>query len=446
MKKMKRFLSVLLCACAAMLLMAAPARAAFVYPYSGSHSCNNTAISADYSWVGAWSTSPVEVNFSKMLSLTSLEGKLSVSNLTFRTVVRTTLSGDSIRITLSNEYGTGPLTVNAVTAAKTSTYSDRSIVLTTRCTVTFDGCQSVTIPAGETVTSDAIPLEVAANESITISSWLKDSRNMKTFGLIGGKTYVSGGNDTNQYMSAGLELSASMDVGDYQVIPMLTSVEVDNPEASSVVVIGDSTLANDIPYLLSDKLQNAGITNTGVLQQAIKGNRLVADGAGTLGMIYGESMLNRFERDALNQSGVSVILIKVGMNDIIHPNCESMKGIAPETTTEEMIAAYKELIEAAHERGIRVYLFTRTAWNGYTRNISGTDDIQWSEELDAMRVELNEWIRSEDNPADGYIELDSLCEDEACTTLKSEYTLDGAHLSDAGQQALVDLIPLDIFQ
>ncbi|MCD8231096.1 MAG: GDSL-type esterase/lipase family protein [Clostridiales bacterium] len=435
MKKLKRFLSVLLCLCLTLSIMAVPARAA-----------SDSSDSSDYSWVGAWSTSPVEVNFSKMLSLTCLEGKLGVSNLTFRTVVQPTLSGDSIRITLSNEYGTGPLTVNAVTAAKTSDYSDRSIVLTERYTVTFDGKKTVTIPAGETVTSDAIPLEVEANESITISSYVKDSRNMKTFGLIGGTTYVSSGNDTKQYTTAGVELSASMDVGDYNVVPMLTSVEVDNSEATSVVVIGDSTLANDIPYLLSEKLQDNGITNYGVLQQAIKGNRLVADGAGTLGMIYGESMLNRFERDALDQSGVSVILIKVGVNDIIHPNCESMKGIAPETTTEEMIAAYKELIDAAHERGIEVYLFTRTAWKGYTRNITGTDDIVWLEELDQMRVELNEWIRSDDNPADGYIELDSLCEDEAGTTLKSEYTIDGAHFTAAGQQALVDLIPLEIFQ
>lgn len=204
--------------------------------------------------------------------------------------------------------------------------------------------------------------------------------------------------------------------------------------------------ALDTPRLLADTLQRAGITDVGILQQAIKGNRLLDDGAGLLGMAYGEAMVDRFARDALEQPGVKRIFLKVGVNDIVHPNCESLKDEARAVTADEMIAGYQSLIAQAHARGIEVYLFTRTAWKGYTRNVLGSDDIQWSQEIDQMRQEINAWIRSADNPADGYIDLDFLCADEAATGLKSEYTTDGAHFTRAGQQAVVGAIPLTYFQ
>ena len=84
-----------------------------------------------------------------------------------------------------------------------------------------------------------------------------------------------------------------------------------------------------------------------------------------------------------------------------------MKDEARPVTADEMIAGYKQLIDQAHERGIEIYLFTRTAWRGYTRNVlGGGNDVEWSVEIDQMRKDINAWIRSEDNPADGYIDLD----------------------------------------
>ena len=85
-------------------------------------------------------------------------------------------------------------------------------------------------------------------------------------------------------------------------------------------------------------------------------------------------------------------------------------------TAQEMIDGYKQLIQEAHDRGIEVYLFTRTAWKGYTRNVpGGGTDVEWTPEIDQMRQDINTWIRSEDNPADGCIDLDFMCADEGAT-------------------------------
>lgn len=397
-------------------------------------------------WVGTWSTSPVEFNLKKMLDMEWIKCDLGLRNLTFRTRIQPTISGEDVRITLSNEFGTGPLTIDTASVAKGYEKLPQAIKTWTRKNVTFNGQSSVTIPAGETVTSDPVGMSVDALEYLTVSLFMKRTETMKTYGLIGGDTYIMSGNFAKAATMIGVPMKMEADFGEYSVIPALTGVEVYAPEASSAVVIGDSTLANDIPILLAEKLQNAGISNVGILQQAIKGNRLLDDGAGILGMAYGEAMMDRFERDALNQPGVERIFLKVGVNDVVHPNCESLKDEARAVTAEEMIAGYKQLIEQAHERGIEVYLFTRTAWKGYTRNVLGSDDVQWSPEIDQMRQEINAWIRSSDNPADGYIDLDFMCTDATASELKSEYTTDGAHFTALGQQTVADAVPLEYFQ
>lgn len=397
-------------------------------------------------WVGAWSTSPVEFNLKKMLEMEWIDCDFGLRNLTFRTRIQPTISGEDVRITLSNVFGTGPLTIDTVSVAKGYERLPQAIKTWTRKNVTFNGSSSVTIPAGETVTSDPIGMSVDAMEYLTISLFMKRTETMKTYGLIGGDTYIMSGNFAKSASTIGVPMKMEAVFGEYSVIPALTGVEVYAPGASSAVVIGDSTLANDIPLMLAEKLQDAGITDVGILQQAIKGNRLLDDGAGILGMAYGEAMIDRFERDALNQPGVEKIFLKVGVNDVVHPNCESLKDEARPVTAEEMIAGYEQLISQAHERGIEVYLFTRTAWKGYTRNVLGSDDVEWSQEIDQMRQDINAWIRSDANPADGYIDLDFMCTDESATELKSEYTTDGAHFTEQGQQTVVDAVPLEYFQ
>ena len=388
----------------------------------------------------------MEFNLKKMLDLDWIKCDLGLRNLTFRTRIQPTVSGEDVRITLSNEFGTGPLTIHTASIAKGYEKLPQAIKTWTRKNVTFNGNTSVTIPAGETVTSDPVGMSVDALEYLTVSLFLKKTDTMKTYGLIGGDTYIMSGNFAKAATTLGIPMRMEADFGEYSVIPALTGIEVYAPGASSAVVIGDSTLANDIPILLAQRLRENGITNIGILQQAIKGNRLLDDGAGFLGMAYGEAMMDRFQRDALDQPGVKKIFLKVGVNDVVHPNCESLKEDAKAVTAAEMIEGYKQLIEQAHRKGIEVYLFTRTAWKGYTRNVLGSDDVTWTQQIDQMRQDINTWIRSEDNPADGIIDLDFMCTDSSATQLKSEFTTDGAHFTALGQQTVTDAIPLEYFQ
>ena len=238
-------------------------------------------------WVGAWSTSPVEFNLKKMMNLDFIKCEAGLKNLTFRTRLQPTISGSQIRFTLTNEFGTGPLTIDTVTVGRGYEKLPQALKPFTKKNVTFNGSKKVTIPAGETVTSDPVKMSVDALEYITISLYMKETANMKTYGLIGGDTYIMSGNFAGSCTTLGVPMRMEGDFGEYSVIPVVSNMEVYSPGASSCVFIGDSTLANDIPILLAERLQNAGITDMGILQQAIKGNRLLDDGAGFLGMAYG---------------------------------------------------------------------------------------------------------------------------------------------------------------
>lgn len=402
---------------------------------------------SDNSWVGAWSTTPVKFNLKEFLNFKGEKFQPSLTHLTFRTELRPTIGGSDMRIVLSNVFGSAPLTVDAVTAAKGTGKSACKVSHDTIKKVTFGGSETVTIEPGETVMSDPIGMEVEALERIVFSSFVKKSGMMRTFGMIGGHTYVQFGNHTMASNMVGSPMKLNGDFGEYAIIPMLCLVEVYAPGASSAVMIGDSTIANDIPLMVARKLQEAGISNVGILQQAVKGNRLMDKGVGKLGPVYGESMLERFDRDALNLPGVKKIFIKVGDNDIIHPQCKSMKGQAKYVTVDEMIDAYTELIKRAHEKSIKVYMFTRTAWRGYTRNFfGGGADVTWTTEIDEMRKQLNRWIRSDESPADGWIDLDYLCGDDLAEEMSKEYTTDGIHFSRKGQETVVENLSLDYFR
>lgn len=264
-------------------------------------------------------------------------------------------------------------------------------------------------------------------------------------------TVAIGADDARGIDPATLHMAVPMqhtaDSGAYEVIPALTEVDVLAAAGThACVIFGDSTVANELPRLLAARLRADGIGNVSVTQAAIKGDRLVADGVGRAAKLLGGAGVKRFGRDVLGQAGADMVLVKVGANDLIHPHCRSKQGLLTPVTFAQMTAGYRALADMAHAQGVRIWFCELTPWKGYTRNLFGRgDDIQWSPEYDALRLELNAWFQSADCPADGYIPLDALADPDDPDALIPAYTTDGVHHTPAGQRALAALIPEDIF-
>lgn len=405
------------------------------------------ADSDDAHWVSAWSTSPISASLSDLGVLDKIG--VTLVAVSSRVTLTPTADGSQVRLHFSNEYGVTPLTISACSIAKTGADA-RTIDTKTDVSVKFGGKIYAVIPAGQTVVSDPISFNVNAGEKVTVTTYFRGFNTQRTIGLIGGDTYAAIGNYTcSKYMNLGIPLRITADSGAYEVIPALMGMDVltDDASACNCVIFGDSTVANEIPRLLEARLMANGINNISVTQQAIKGNRLVARGVGVAANVLGESGLDRFERDVLQQPGVKYVVVKLGINDVVHPFCESKADKLTPVTVEQMVAGYKQLIEMAHAQGIKIYFAELTPWKGYTRNILGTgDDVQWTEEIDSLRTGINAWFASEDCAADGYIPLSGLSDPADPTALAPGFSPDGIHFTDKGQQVFADIFPIEIFK
>ena len=109
---------------------------------------------------------------------------------------------------------------------------------------------------------------------------------------------------------------------------------------------------------------------------------------------------------------------------------------------DEIATGYRQLVQMAHNKGIKIYFFGRQEWKGYSRSFYGSadSDLVWTQEAEDVIVALNKWLKYS-SPGDGYIPVDALKDPADPLQLRPEYTLDGAHLTPLGAQILVDLIP-----
>ncbi|MCL2512861.1 MAG: hypothetical protein FWF08_03075 [Oscillospiraceae bacterium] len=407
------------------------------------------AKSADgYSWVGSWSTSPVPAS----ILIGTGAGNDFIMTSTLRTVIQMTLGGDQVRLRFTNKYGKGNVKINEVALARTDINSDTAIVPDTSVSVTFGGQSSVTLPPSGYVVSDPIDMSVVSLEKLSVSYYVSYAP-LQTAGLYGGNTYIStlGNKIFNEDLSNPRHMTLESGSMTYYVCPYLCGADVYAKDAFSIVIIGDSTVVNKYPYYLAEKLVLGGVKNIGVLQQGIIGNRILydGDGVGLLGYLYGKSLLSRFTDDALEQPGVKYIVVKEGINDVLHPMTKSMIGKAPYASEDDIIGGYTKIINMAKDKGITIYFMSRTPWEGYTRDFvggasGGEPDLQWTQEAENVLINLNFWLEYSSG-CNGFINLDSMRDPNRRSKFKEGYSTDGAHLSEMGCRVMADLTPLSYF-
>lgn len=399
-------------------------------------------------WIASWSTAGVNGS----ISLENYVPGLKVNDfIPARSVVRieTQLSagGTYSRYRFSNQYGTSALTIGGASVALTDTPGTARILADTATPITFnDGQPTVTINPGETIWSDTVYFPVDELSYVTVSMYIPNTTYIKTGGLYGSRAYLKSAATTDNLDDAKLNMASEIKIASgtitYHTTPFMTGIDVraDYADAYSVVFIGDSTLTNEVHHYFAQRAYNAGYQHVGFVNNSIVANRLLYDGVGLIGNLYGESVLKRFQRDVLDVTGAKAVLVKIGLNDILHPMTESMKGVAPYASVDDIINGYKQIIAAARAKGLKVYFFTNTAWNGYERSFLGqTGDLSWTQDAQVMCDQLDAWIKST-NLIDGYFDMSPLSSPVDSTSLLPAFTTDGAHLTSLGAVAMADLI------
>lgn len=417
-------------------------------------------------WICAWSTAPTEIGIDGYENITAYIGKV-----TARTVITPTADGTKLRIRVSNAYGNEAMKLTRVTVAKSlggSKIDTNSVKI-----VTFnEGQQFVSVPAGKEYYSDPVVFDVVAGEDIAISIYIENFTEIKTMGLSGGDTYLGLSDDytskdsldfgtmmdNEELMNYLLKITGSpMDFklafSFVKVVPCLASMDVLSDEnAYSVVVVGDSTVSNEFPEYLADAIHEKGFRNVGVAGKGIIGNRLLGDGLGYGSLIFGESLIDRFQRDVLSQSGVEYVIIKIGANDIIHPVCSDVMEIYPgikQPTWQEIALGYRKLFQMCHNAGIKVIAVSITPWKGSTRDYlgSGAKYVRTDAEFEAdwkIAQMVNTWLAAT-TEHDGFVDLNEFSANpKDPAAFYPEYTIDGIHPSDTMQREWGNRFPHSI--
>jgi lysophospholipase L1-like esterase len=154
----------------------------------------------------------------------------------------------------------------------------------------------------------------------------------------------------------------------------------------------------------------------------------------------GVSALQRFERDALDQAGVTHVVVLEGINDIGMSNF-SIGGLPkrdPPPTAEDIIQGHRQFIERAHLRGIKIIGATLTPYDGA---------LYFTPDGEKVRQAVNQWLRTS-NAYDGLIDFDSALKDPANPSkiLPKYDSGDHLHPSDLGYQIMAETVKLELFK
>lgn len=370
-------------------------------------------------WVSIWGNA---------VSIAENRPERYAKNITIRYPIHIPFSGNSLRLTFDNYCGSEAITLNKITVFYGGEFYK----------VLYNGCESVTIEAGENIVTDPLDIKLRAEELMQVSFYLKD------FTLMRSVVYTCGPLSEGLYANGDRTLDRDIDIitsRKTHLFYFLSNVSIlTEKENRTVVCYGDSITAQDWPDFLSLRCYNEGFKNTAIIRRATSGSRILRQYECITYESYGLKGDNRFSHE-VPTDGADTVIIQQGINDIIHPVGVEVNVYRPMSdlpTVDELIEGLKIYINQAKSYGYKVYVGTLLPMGGWRT------DAPFRQE---MRHKYNEFIRTTDM-IDGCIDFDKALRDENnIDFFKKEYDSgDHLHPSKLGYERMAMEIPAEILK
>ena len=351
-----------------------------------------------------WGNSPI-------LLPTNTTSTIDLTNNSLRQIIKISMGGKKFRIKLSNRFGNDSLEIKSLSIAKSN--GNANIELSTKKNITFNNNEYILISKGEEIYSDIFNFELNSLSEIAISIFFgKVPSNLTGHIFSITNSYIEKGNKINEE-----KFSSDNKIEHWFFITNLEVVSTKN--IKGVVCFGDSITDGRFssvdrqerwPDFLFKKLKNEKI-DIAINNQGLSGSFLTTNG------------IERFEKDVIKQNGVKYIIVLYGINDITKLN----------KNDNNIIEAFKLLIEKAHEANLLIYGATLTPFKGYRL---------YTEERNDIRIKVNEWIRNSKKTTDGFdeiIDFDLIMRDkDDINKVKNDYNSgDGVHFNSLGYEEMI---------
>ena len=391
-----------------------------------------SAESTRFRWVASWASSQQTPEPANALPPEDMR------DMTMREIVHLSLGGTTVRVHVSNQFGSGPLHFSSLHLARPLSPSSPRIDPASDRPLTFSGSREVTVPAGAEYVSDPIDYSVRPLSNLALTFHLDSPP--------AGETGHPGSRATSYYLHG--DWVAAADLSDAKRVDhwyQLSAVDVRAPRpGAAIVVLGDSitdghgatTNGNDRwTDVLSERLQaSRARRGFSVVNHGIGGNHLLMDG-------LGPNALARFDRDVLAQAGVQYLIVLEGVNDL---GGLTRLGDAPASAHSDLVrrmeGAYEQMVTRSHAAGIRVLGATLLPFAGSTYYHPPAT-------TEADRQAINEWIRTPGR-FDGVIDFDKVTRDpgQPARLLPRYDSGDHLHPSREGYRAMGEAVDLTLFR
>jgi lysophospholipase L1-like esterase len=381
-------------------------------------------------WITAWGNSQNEL------------GVNAVSNTTVRMIARVTISGDAVRIRLDNTFGGVPLSIgkayvgHRIQGAAVAPGSNRQ--------VSFNMSARVIIPAGGSVTSDPVRINVLAQQDLAVSLYIPDA---------GVRPSQHGGAQVTSYLAANGsgdvagEETATPFTGTTTSMFWLKAVDVSSSSSTgSIVAFGDSITDGTCSTIDAHDRWEDLLAVRLALDAAGGGKKeayqaIVNEGIGG-NTITREKVqpppdsppgLERLERDVLTHHGVTHVILFMGTNDIRR-----------EVSAGDVIAGMQDIVKRVKARGLKIIGVTIIPRHNRPPVENNTG---WNVAKTKARNEVNQWIRTK-APLDAVIDFDRVVQDPKNADLMYPpfNCGDGIHPSPRGYYEMGRSVRLNLFQ
>jgi lysophospholipase L1-like esterase len=379
-------------------------------------------------WVGTWATAltPASLNDTGR----SLSG---FQNESIRQIVQVSVGGNHLRIRVSNAYGQNDLVIGHASVAKPLASSTPDLDQTSIRELSFRGRRSVTVPIGQDVLSDPIPMVVVPLSQLAVTIYLAQATGPASWHWFARQTaFVYDGDHTTEPGGSGY-------TGTLEHFFFLAGVEVPrSPRADGAVVVLGASISDGFgatpdantrwPDFLARRLveERHPARDLGVLNVSLSGNPVNHDGDEIGLPEIGPRAVARLDDHVFAHPGVRTVIVDLGLNDIFQHD----------EPPQRIIAGLRQLTYVLRRRGFRVLLATLSPAAGAPN---------WSPERETTREAVNAYIRNT-RDANGVVDIDVAVRDPVNPTMLNPLFIgiDLVHPNDEGNRAIAAVVPLPL--